>query len=59
MAASPLPAFPQPQKSSQVPDAAQLGTGWWGHNAPAACQRHSSSPSLLLILGRCILVPHG
>lgn len=59
MAASPLPAFPQPQKSSQVLDTAQLGTGWGGHNPPAVCQRHSSSPNLLLILGRGILVSQG
>lgn len=59
MAASPLPAFPQPQRSSRLPDAAQLGTGWGRQNPPAECQRHSSSPSLLLILGRGILVPQG
>lgn len=55
----PPPCFPLAQKSSQVPDAAQPGMGWGRHNPPAVCQRHSSFPSLLLILGRRILVAQG
>lgn len=44
MAASPLPAFPQPQKSSQVPDTAQLGMGWGGTQPPCSVSKAQQFP---------------
>lgn len=51
MAASPLPASPRPSRVPRSP----VQRGWaqdWGTQALAACERHSSSPSLLLICDR-------